>query len=146
MHWKALDGQSLVLGLSIEDTRRPEKAILPGIFLSITLSVLAVPLESVSGRRSFSLFLVFKQTLFWKCDDQFSMPDFDNHPLSTGAPDSVEDDSAILRRIIARDYPPQYEIVAINIVFDTGATCSIINEYFDDDEEEDYGENEDDLV
>jgi hypothetical protein len=75
------------------------------------------------------------------------MPDFDNHPLPTGAPDSVEDDCAILRRIIARDYPPQFAIVAINIVFDTGATYSIINEYFDDyEEEEDYGEDEDDLV
>jgi hypothetical protein len=146
VHWKALDGQSAVLFLSIQDTRRPEKAVLNGIFLSITSSVPAVPLESVSGRRSFSLFLAFKQTQFWCFDDQSSMSNFDNYPLSTGAPDRVEDDFAILRRIIARDYIPEYEIVSINLVFDTGAICSIINESFDDDDEEDNGEDEEDLV
>ena len=44
-----------------------------------------------------------------------------------------EDDDAKLRRIIARDYPPQNEIIEIVFIFDTGATCSMINEYFYDD-------------
>lgn len=46
-----------------------------------------------------------------------------------------EDDEAMLRRIIARDYPPQYEIVEVHLVFDSGAACSFTDEPFDDNSE-----------
>ena len=73
---------------------------------------------------SFSSFSVYKPIKYWFLDGQFHMSDYENTTVSNA---TLEDDSAILRQIIARDYQPQNDIVLIQILLDTGANCAYSN-------------------